>query len=104
MSKRLEEEPIPSFNAEGRRFTAELYLEMLSGMPLSFDYDGNWDRHDLWQENLNPHLMASIQSAPHRRLTLVARDGAAVGLRQRNQPFPNGVTRRCGQLHASSFH
>jgi hypothetical protein len=62
LSEKLEEAPIPSMDAAGRSFTAELYLEMLEPMFLNFDEEGRWNHLDFWQENPNPRLLAKVDS------------------------------------------
>ena len=61
-AERLREEPIPETDAQGRPFTAELYLEILETVDFDFDAAGNWKELELWQERPNPRFMAAVEA------------------------------------------
>jgi hypothetical protein len=60
------EQESPSMNAQGRPFTAEIYLEMLESLFFSFDEHGNWEEPDFWQEYPNPKLLERVRSERRR--------------------------------------
>ncbi len=64
--KVLQEAPIPVTDANGRPFTAELYLETLEKVDFDFDEEGNWKGLDFWQEYQNPQLLAKVESEKKR--------------------------------------
>jgi len=66
VSQRLEEEPVPSIDAEGRPFTAELFLEALDRMELQFDQNGLWKEPDFWQEVPNPRMKLHFEKERQR--------------------------------------
>jgi hypothetical protein len=66
VSERLEEEPINRVDAAGRRFSPELYLEILESLEMSFDEQGNWNEPDFWQERPNPALLETVQAVRRR--------------------------------------
>ncbi len=65
-AEKIEEEPINRMDAGGRRFTAELYLELLETLFVGFDEDGNMNEIDFWQEHPNPQLLANIEAEKKR--------------------------------------
>lgn len=65
-SERLEEEPINRLDGAGRRFSPELYLEILESLEMSFDDEGNWNEPDFWQERPNPAMLKTIEAVRKR--------------------------------------
>jgi hypothetical protein len=66
VSETLDEEPINRLDGAGRRFSPELYLEILESLEMSFDEQGNWNEPDFWQERPNPAMMKTVQSVRKR--------------------------------------
>jgi hypothetical protein len=66
LSERLNEEPINRVDAGGRRFSPELYLEMLETLEMSFDEQGNWNEPDFWQERPNPAILKTVKEVRQR--------------------------------------
>lgn len=50
-----------AFDAGGRPFTAELYLEALENVMLTFDAQGNWEQGEMWQRHPNPIMAQQIR-------------------------------------------
>jgi hypothetical protein len=50
-----------AFDAGGRRFTAELYLEALEDVMFTFDAQGNWEPGEIWQRHPNPIMAQQIK-------------------------------------------
>jgi hypothetical protein len=65
-SERLEEEPINRVDGAGRRFSPDMYLEILESLDLSFDERGNWIKPDFWQERPNPALLKTVEAVRQR--------------------------------------
>lgn len=65
-SERIDEEPINRFEGGGRRFTPEVYLEILETLEMSFDDAGNWNEPDFWQERPNPKLQETVRAVRKR--------------------------------------
>ena len=65
-SERLEETPINQVDAAGRRFSPELYLEVLESLEMSFDEQGNWNEPDFWQKRPNPTTLEALKTVRKR--------------------------------------
>jgi hypothetical protein len=65
-SERIEEEPINRVDGGGRRFSPEVYLEILESLEMSFDDDGKWNEPDFWQERPNPAMLKTVEAVRKR--------------------------------------